>query len=83
MLSLAGGALGLLVVGLLVVVSRAAARTASNAQEILLALQEVQARTAVLADLDALGEVTGRANGAVAAVDERTGGGGDAEPDRR
>lgn len=46
-------------VGLLVVVVRATARTADNAREILVALEDIQARTSVLAQLDGMGNTDG------------------------
>ena len=52
-------------VGLLVVVVRATARTAENAREILVALEDIQARTSVLAELDGMGK-TGDGTGSPA-----------------
>lgn len=74
--TVAGGALAILILVLLVVVSRAAARTAANAQEILVALEEVRVRTAALAELDGVADAAARAvsatNGTSGAVEERS-----------
>lgn len=45
-----------LLVGLLVVVLRAAARTAANAQAVLSTLEELRTKTLALDDLDAMGK---------------------------
>lgn len=58
--SLAGGLFAAVIVALLVVVSRAVMRTARNASELMVALEDVQARTKVLADLDAQAARTAR-----------------------
>lgn len=50
--SLVGAVLGTVIVVLLVVVSRAVMRTAVNARELIVALEEVQSRTIVLAELE-------------------------------
>lgn len=50
--SLIGAVLGAVIVVLLVVVSKAVMRTAKNARELIVALEEVQSRTIVLADLE-------------------------------
>lgn len=54
--AVAGAVLGVLIIVLLVVVSRAVVRTAQNASELLVALEEVRAKTLVLAELDGHGE---------------------------
>ena len=51
--SLVGGALGVLLVVLIVVVFKAVARVAENAGALLTAMEEVQTKTLVLADLEA------------------------------
>ncbi len=58
--SLLGGLFALLVLGLLVVVSKAVMRTAHNASELMVALEQVQAQTKVLADLEAQSGHTAR-----------------------
>ena len=50
--SLIGAVMGAVIVVLLVVVSKAVMRTARNARELIVALEEVQSRTIVLADLE-------------------------------
>lgn len=69
--SLAGGLFAVLVVALLVVVSRAVMRTAKNAAELMVALEEVQARTKVLADLEAQSGHTARVAGDASAALQR------------
>ena len=51
--SLLGGVLAAGIVALLVIISRAVTRTAANAKELIAALEQVQANTLVLADLEA------------------------------
>ena len=51
--SVIGGLFAVLVIVLLVVVSKAVARTAQNAAELMVAMEEVQRQTAVLIDLEA------------------------------
>ena len=48
-----GGIFGVLIIVVLVMVSKAVMRTAQNAAELMQAMEEVQARTAVLVDLEA------------------------------
>ena len=48
-----GGLFGVLLIVVLVFVSKAVMRTAQNAAELMQAMEEVQARTAVLVDLEA------------------------------
>lgn len=48
-----GGLFGVLLIVVLVMVSKAVMRTAQNAAELMQAMEEVQARTAVLVDLEA------------------------------
>jgi len=52
-MSIVGGVFAVVVVVLLVVVSRAVTRTARNAGELMVALEQVQAQTRALADLEA------------------------------
>lgn len=61
--SIVGGVFGVVIVVLLVFVSRAVMRTARNAGELMVALEEVQARTKVLADLEAEAGRTARVAG--------------------
>lgn len=49
--SIIGGVFAVVIIILLVVVSRAVMRTAQNASELMVALEQVQAQTSVLADL--------------------------------
>lgn len=58
--SVIGGLFALVILGLLVVVSRAVMRTARNAGELMVALEQVQAQTMVLADLEAQSGDTAR-----------------------
>lgn len=58
--SVLGGLFALLVLVLLVVVSKAVMRTARNASELMVALEQVQAQTKVLADLEAQSGHTAR-----------------------
>jgi Leu/Phe-tRNA-protein transferase len=51
--SLAGGLLGVLIVGLLVVIARAVRRTTENAAALMGALEELGGTTAALGDLEA------------------------------
>lgn len=75
--SVIGGVFAVVIVALLVVVSRAVMRTAKNASELMVALEQVQAQTKVLADLEAQSGHTARVAGDAAAaladlrVDER------------
>lgn len=69
--SVVGGLFALVIIALLVVVSRAVMRTARNAGELMVALDEVQARTKVLADLEAQSSATARvADQATSALQE-------------
>ena len=54
-----GGLVAALLVGLLVVVYRAVVRTAENARELMVALEDVQKHTLVLSDLEATLRTTG------------------------
>lgn len=66
-----GGVFAVVIIVLLVVVSKAVMRTARNAGELMEALEQVQAQTKVLADLEARSEQARRgAEDAAAAVDE-------------
>lgn len=58
--SLIGAILAAGIVAILVWISRAVVRTAENARELIIALEQVQANTVVLADLEAQTEVTAR-----------------------
>lgn len=75
--SIAGGIFALVILALLVVVSRAVMRTARNATELMVALEEVQATTKALADLQSETGHTARvADRATAALeDQRVGDG--------
>ena len=68
--SIAGSLFAVVIIVLLVVVSRAVMRTARNAGELMVALEQVQAQTQVLADLEARSERASQAAGqAASAVD--------------
>jgi uncharacterized membrane protein YccC len=58
--SVIGAVLAAGIVAILVWISRAVVRTAENARELIIALEQVQANTVVLADLEAQTEVTAR-----------------------
>ncbi|MGI8684621.1 MAG: hypothetical protein ACR2MO_05965 [Acidimicrobiales bacterium] len=58
--SVIGGVFALVIIVLLVVVSKAVMRTARNAGELMVALEQVQAQTKVLADLEAQSGHTAR-----------------------
>lgn len=58
--SLIGAVLAAGIVAILIWISRAVVRTAENARELIVALEQVQANTIVLADLEAQTEATAR-----------------------
>ncbi|HEX2699468.1 MAG TPA: hypothetical protein VHM89_04595 [Acidimicrobiales bacterium] len=58
--SVLGGVFALVVIVVLVMVSKAVMRTARNASELMLALEQVQAQTSVLADFQAQSDHTAR-----------------------
>jgi len=69
--SVLGGIFAVVVVVLLVVVSKAVMRTAHNASELMVALEQVQAQTKMLADLEAQSGHTARvADEAATALEE-------------
>jgi len=68
--SIAGGLFAVVIVVLLVVVSRAVTRTARNAGELMVALEQVQAQTRALADLEARSERASEAAGRAATTME-------------
>lgn len=66
--SIIGGVFALVILGLLLVVSRAVMRTARNAGELMVALEQVQAQTKILADFEAQSGDTARVAGQAAAA---------------
>ena len=72
--SIAGGLFAVVIIVLLVVVSRAAVRAARNASELMVALEQLQAQTQVLADLEARSERASQAAGQAASAVDGLGG---------
>lgn len=68
--SIIGGVLAVVIIVLLVVVSRAVMRTARDAGELMVALEQVQAQAKMLADLEAHSERASEAAGQAASAVE-------------